>query len=791
MIFFSLLQARATNRSPSRSPSPPARRSFSVSRSRSPYRGRRRFSRSITPPRRSRSRSLRRSISPQRRSVRSLSRSLSRHSRFSRSPFAGANGTARSVSGSPSRHRGAAKPKTRKLKKKSADKKGSKRRTKRRKPREGSASGVDSPQYDAKVGRSRSRSLDNNNRLRSWSRSVSPPVTRTVDPAGESWTPPIAQAGENLRITLANREKKRRREKKKKSDKHRSEQRKEKKRQRTNDASLMVASTSIRPSKEVFASGDNILVSVSFNKEKEKTTQQQTTIVTLPASKDQIQSKKQTERNKKSNKDPNRKRKKLNVKPVAIIDLDNSPFKEMTPSPRAVIILSDSENEREGNKENSNQQRNAAGTGNDPNKTNSQPIEEEERGVEVAQSPPASPTMDENGSFELLAMGPKTPPEPRIVKFALPKAKVRTVVNPLHDTADDQNDDDEDEQNEPDTTATQEPVVSSQTQSNKATGGPNTPDIGPYSPDAYDPFEPTKSPSPPPNDAVQPVESTSNIAMDKPIVENDVVDKESSLPDVIIVSPRSTTATTHKEKTSGDDVQPVPKLSSVHVFSNILLAPAKDARAVPPIQQRSQTLFPLPTTTNIISPSKPSLSQAAKPSPLKFGSSLLSRLPLPPMTKLSKSKSGRHNGNDDGIEGESPYSPQSSDYDDLFEPPPLSPGPSGKKSSSKNRPATTSAGGGVFDELFGTSSPPRARLSKTSLKTTKSVKHQKKSSIKGKSFRYKRKACLFMLFFFNSQQNGWLARSHLRLHSENHIMIQVVFWTISQLQLWNYKLKIK
>lgn len=706
------------NRSPSRSPSPrrrsPARRSFSVSRSRSrsPYRRRRPSADSV-----------RRSGSPQRRSIRSLSRSVSpKFTRYSRTPPNAANGaaTTRSVSGSPRNRSG--KTKSRKIKKKSGEKKSSKRRTKQRKNRDGSVSGADSQIEDRPRVRSRSKSWDANVRNRSWSRSVSPqPIARHSPEPNESWTPPIGPGSENLRITLANREKKKRREKKKKSDKHRSEQRKEKKRQRT-ETHLV---TSNRPSKEVFASGDNILVSVSFNKEKEKTTQQQqTTIVTLPPTKDQIQTKKQTERNKKSSKDPNRKRKKLNVKPVAIIDLDNSPFKEMTPSPRAVIILSDSDNEREGNKENTNQQRGGLPNAGDPSKAISQPNDVQEHAVEVANSPPASPTMD-NESFEMLSMGPKTPPEPRI-KFALPKAKVRVVANPLHDTADDQN---EDETNETDAVASQEAPANLQVPPNKAPG-PNTPsDVGPYSPDAYDPFEPTKSPSPPPStseSAQQPAESNSNIdsGPKKPSTENDAGDKESSLPDVIIVSPRS------GDKAVADDATG-SKPSSIHVFSNIVLSTGKEtsARSQQPTQ-RSHSLFPPPTTSNTITPNKPGHSQAAKPSPMKFASSsLLARLPLPPSTK--QSKSGRHNGNDgDGIGGESPYSPQSSDYDDLFEPPPLSPGPSTKKSSGNTR-GTAGAGAVVFDDLFGSTSPTHVKLSKSSLKASKSSKHHEKSSIKG------------------------------------------------------------
>lgn len=720
------------NRSPSRSPSPRRRRSTSrnsVRRRVTPLRRSLSGSRSTHRRRRSsiesRGGSFRRSVSPQQRhSIRSPSKKSEspRYAQYSRSPRDGvANGTVRSMSGSPKHRSG--KGKSRKLKKKASDKKVSKRRNKRRKTRDGSVSGADS-HYDepARPLRSRSKSWNANARDRSWTRSPTPPTNRQSDIPDESWTPPIGP-NENLRVTLANSDKKRRRDKKKRTDKRRTEQRKEKRRQRPEAQHV---ANSNRPSKEVFASGDNILVSVSFNnKEKEMGTQQQTTIVTLPPSKDQIQTKKQTERNKRGNKDPSRKRKKLNVKPVAIIDLDNSPFKEMTPSPRAVIILSDSDHERDTNKENINQQRGNMVNVDAPSQAINDRIERDDHVVEVVNSPPASPTMEDE-SFELLSMGPKTPPEPRLIKFALPKAKVRTVVNPLHDANDDQNDT---ETPEPVASGTQETTQNQQNQQQNKVG-PNTPsDTGPYSPDVYDPFEPTKSPSPPPSqmnesalqlEAPRSAESTTNIIdsskrtdkslfNSKPTLETDTdaTDKE-NVTEISLLSPP------RKDKTNTEDIS-VQKSSHVHVFSNVLLAPAKENIVRAPAQtQRSLTLFPLPT----ISPNKPSHSQTTKQSPMKFGPSLLSRLPLPPITKAA-TKSTRHNGNDD-VEGDSPYSPQSSDYDDLFDPPSPAAGNANKKSGGR------AAGG--FDDLFGTLSPPH-KSGKSSGKSSK--RHHKKGSIKG------------------------------------------------------------
>lgn len=671
----------------------PIRRSQSGSRS--PYRRRRSsldsrgsIRRSITPPRHLMRSPIRRTESP-------------RFARYSRSPQSGEANGGRSLSVSP-KHRGGKN----KRKKRATEKKGSKRRIKRRKSRDRSVSNARSQiEEDTRQARSRSKSWNVNR----WSRSITPPVGHQSNAPSESWTPPLDETNEDIRLS-GSREKKRKRDKKKKSEKRRTEQRKEKRRVRAEQQVIV----SNRPSKEVFASGDNILVSVSFNKEKATAPQQQTTIVTLPPSKDQIQSKKQGERGKKSGKEPGRKRKKLNVKPVAIIDLDNSPFKEMTPSPRAVIILSDSDHEGTAEKDISKQNRDDL-----PVIINEIPQDneifepEEEHVVAVATSPPASPTMDDE-DFEIQSLGPKTPPEPRI-KFSLQKTKIRTVVNPLHDTADDQNDI-EINANE----GNPAPEASQTIQSPESNVPKSPSDTGPYSPDVYDPFEPTKSPSPAPtsllNESTIQVEpartdaATKTIDLTKSIfsskttieIEDDPIDKENNT-DAPLVSPR---------KDKSDDASAAK--ASIHVFSNILIAPAKDnivRSAAPP--PRSLTLFPPPAT---ISPNKPTHTQPPKPSPMKSGTSLLSRLPMPPITVTKPGKPARHNGNDDG-DGDSPYSPQSGDYDNLFDPPNASPTGTSKKSANR----------GVFDELFGSTSPGRKANSAKPAK-----RRHKKGSIKGK-----------------------------------------------------------
>lgn len=342
--------------------------------------------------------------------------------------------------------------------------------------------------------RSRSKSWDNANRLSPWSRSPTP--LRIDEPNNDhSWTPPIAAAEtENLTVILKNKDAKRKKEKKKRTEKRRELQQKRERRKQRNEKPA--------PSKEVFASGDNILVSVSFNKEANKA--QQTTIVTLPPTKEQILPKKPIERetvSKRSKRGP-RKHKKITAKPVAIIDLDRSPFKEITPSPKAVIVLSDSDHEDNNNTD--KQDRPTVPVSD--NEVSSSNIGNRCMDAQNEQiSQPQSPTMDD--SFENTALGPKTPPEPSsIVKFSLPikmKNKLRAVNNPLHEIHEDEMDNNQ--QNEESALNESDSLQ----QQNKV--GPNTPpESGPCSPDAYDPFEPTKSPSQSPENRSDNCDSSPN-----------------------------------------------------------------------------------------------------------------------------------------------------------------------------------------------------------------------------------------------------------------------------------------
>ncbi|XP_060801312.1 PHD and RING finger domain-containing protein 1 isoform X2 [Amyelois transitella] len=135
------------------------------------------------------------------------------------------------------------------------------------------------------------------------------------------------------------------------------------------------------PSKEVFTSGDNILVSVSFKDQ------------------DRPRSEMSAERQRRRERRRDKKRRKRQQqqqqqqqqdqpapRPVAIIDLERSPFRELTPEARDVIVLSDSDHGKET-------------------------TEKEVAAPPPAPAPEAAP-----------AAGPKTPPDPGPAAAAAPAA---------------------------------------------------------------------------------------------------------------------------------------------------------------------------------------------------------------------------------------------------------------------------------------------------------------------------------------------------------------------------------
>lgn len=198
------------------------------------------------------------------------------------------------------------------------------------------------------------------------SRSPSPPATFTRK--SRSWS-----REKNLTVIVPNTNKK-----------------KEKKKSKANKQRKHKDDHSPTLSKEVFTSGDNILVSVNFA-HAEKSTAETTT-----AKVDKVKSSapKRSKKDIQAMKAAKVKEMANKAKPVAIIDLDVSPFRERTPSPKEVIVLCDSDSETEANK--------------------------------VA-------------DMKAISSGPKTPPEPHI-KFSI-NAKnqaINTIANPLMDIEDKQ-----------------------------------------------------------------------------------------------------------------------------------------------------------------------------------------------------------------------------------------------------------------------------------------------------------------------------------------------------------------
>ncbi|KAI5705765.1 hypothetical protein M8J75_001521 [Diaphorina citri] len=200
------------------------------------------------------------------------------------------------------------------------------------------------------------------------SRSPSPPAPATFTRKSRSWS-----RDKNLTVIVPNTNKKKEKKKSKEN----------KRRKHKDDHSPTL-------SKEVFTSGDNILVSVNFAHAEKPVPETATKVEKVKAppkrSKKDIQAMKAAKVKEIASK----------AKPVAIIDLDVSPFRERTPSPKEVIVLCDSDSENDQ-------------------------------------------TSNKAPDLKAISSGPKTPPEPHI-KFSINSKNqaINTIVNPLLDIDDKQ-----------------------------------------------------------------------------------------------------------------------------------------------------------------------------------------------------------------------------------------------------------------------------------------------------------------------------------------------------------------
>lgn len=466
-------RSTSRRRSSSRKRSLSRRRSRSLSRKRRSL-SRRRTRRSISRSRRSLSRPRqRRSISRSRRSS-----SRSRDRRKDKKKY---------KSRSRSRIRKKSRSKSPRKSSKSRERKHSKRKVQSRSRSKGRSCSRNWEQVDKIVEPDFSRERDERESWSaqwtpSWSRSRSktPQHVQPEPIATREWSPMLDNVSvppKNLTVILTNKEaiKKKKKERRKENKKTKDEKKRKGKRNRTPP-----------PSKEVFASGDNILVSVCFNKDNENdqagAPELPETIPLIPPLKRRRRESLQTEPPKRSKKEkikdkrskspkPKKDKKKKSKaaeiaatkKPVAVIDLDQSPFREQTPSPRDVIVLSD----------------------------------DDDKQIQQITADQCQPSQNSPPREQFVSQGPKTPPEPQI-KFSINKqaSNLRpSMLNPLLD---------EEEEEEMDERVEEELEMRAQEELElRLKIGPNTPPepptSPPTSPDAYDPFDPTKSRSPTPD----------------------------------------------------------------------------------------------------------------------------------------------------------------------------------------------------------------------------------------------------------------------------------------------------
>ncbi|CAD6992122.1 unnamed protein product [Ceratitis capitata] len=602
-----------------------------------------------------------------------------------------------------------------------------------------------------------------------WSPSPSPPPVLDYERDNNvSWTPPLLSPRlvhemhgiyepepHRSDSPSGKRDKRKRLKKKKKGDKRR-ELRKDKRRIRRTQTPEPV------PSKEVFASGNNILVSVSFNKDAAPNQQpSQTTVVTLPATREDLHTIRRNSidclagTNATSKK--KKKRKKLDAKPVAIIDLERSPF-QVHQEPTDVIVLTDSEegvgghdsdheheHENERRRESHRERRRSESLAEEMEHHRSQMSNGIRSSSQLDKTPPLERERLETileESYDLPQTGPKTPPEPPTVKFNITTKKQNKIRNnPLHD---DNEMNSESEMAEVRDLDTHRPEMEAMHVQSSQKIGPNTPpESGPCSPDAYDPFDPTKSPSlSPRSPSPAPLNSSQgSINVDGGVevvsTQKHIID-EQRLPNERTNSQISGAA--NNMTTQGPTLNPVelvmklmntkqnssqdlsksnePQYNTAnHMHSAGMMNSHDDGLGM---RDKCDDPMGLTVISNVLlSNGNTQASQhipvISSPTPMVKGSQI-SKLPLPKVgSSVGSSSAGmpssnsnmRNGGLDEPVnltEMESPYSPGSADYEDLFEPPPDSSGAAGPRRSKRTN-NNNNAKLDVFDNLFGSTSP--------------------------------------------------------------------------------------
>lgn len=403
-------------------------------------------------------------------------------------------------------------------------------------------------------------------------------------------------------------------------------------------------------SKEVFASGDNILISVCFNnnngksKEDAPTVEQLTPIktkakkrqaspaTTPPSSasfgeadrrqKKHRRKKVKNKRERITNKAPETppiaqlSKRKSDMKPIAIIDLEKSPGKEVTQSPKEVIVLSDSDGDGKKNKD-----------------------------VIIIEDI----ILDKNisGRNQVPDSPPPTAPSQPVLKFALKSKSNILPFNLLHDHAEEVEEQDG-AANGANSNAN-EPTKSNQQKDSGELANNPIEEKSSNQREAYDPFEPTKSGStspvtpPPPND----VSSSSDMMKNK--VES---------------SPKEKIQTPAKEPPQ------IPALGSEeHLISSssVSIWNRKDFEKKQLAVQPNTP--PLPPTFSIFSgTATQSAKQHASLYDGIYGNDLKTPLLPSPAKPSMKSSHDDKNVSKNDDDERTPYSPSSDGYD--FEPPP-------------------------------------------------------------------------------------------------------------------------
>lgn len=446
------------------------------------------------------------------------------------------------------------------------------------------------------------------------------------------------------------------------SERHRKKEKKRKESKKNKDAVAPLEKRKKRkekspaPSKEVFTSGDNILVSVNFKSN--KTTGSKDVLTTSgavavavkdPSKRKQIDGPFEMDREstKKLRKDKGNKEKAsphqknggaggdktvvrsgekkskkgvqkagnkasrvaalINKKPVAIIDLDQSPFHEQTPSPRDLIVLSDSEEDhitKEGNREeladSLSSRRSMRQNSSSPKSSSKQGINTAPSGT-IARTPESqSPPVNAIGSYLVTSTGPKTPPEPQIKFSIAAKPQLRSINNPLREDEEDMTEevglDDLDQRIEEELDRELDRGLGEMLHKGPNTPpeprGPTTPCSPPTSPDAYDPFDPTKSGTPSPVGACASMDgppSPSHTPTEQ-LIQHSVIDQESPVVSDIedlaskSLEARVTTPTIASAEEAADQSSQSPERAKLSVRGDMASSPSivPEAACLPP-----------------------------------------------------------------------------------------------------------------------------------------------------------------------------------------------------------------